>query len=98
LYIVVFAGWLRAAYRLWRQTEIPLYFRQVGLLFLTLFAAYFGNGMFQDVTIVPMVHMTLFFFAGLTMGVYLHHAHELGMIASQRHALPTWNDRRAPAV
>ena len=51
----------------------PLEVRQAGLLFLVLLCAYLANGMFQDVTIVPMVHMTLFFFAGLTVGQFLKH-------------------------
>ena len=69
LFVTVLACWAVYAGRLWRSTE-PLEIRQLGLLFLTLFAAYLSNGMFQDVTIVPMVHMTLFFFAGLTVGQY----------------------------
>jgi hypothetical protein len=94
LFIAMFAGWLRSAYRLWCQADLPLYYRQVGLLFLTLFAAYFANGMFQDVTIVPMVHMTLFFFAGVTMGLYLQYAKPAERAESRRNRLATWKHRR----
>ncbi|MFC1757767.1 O-antigen ligase family protein [Planctomycetota bacterium] len=73
LQILVLLIWCRAAYGLYRQESAPLESRQVGLLFLVLMCAYFANGMFQDVTIIPMVHMTLFFFAGLVIGQYLKH-------------------------
>ncbi len=39
--------------------------RAVGLLMLGTIAAYFCNGMFQDTMIIPMVHMFLFFVAGV---------------------------------
>ncbi|MEM6469992.1 MAG: O-antigen ligase family protein [Planctomycetota bacterium] len=45
--------------------------RSMGLLMLGTLLAYFCNGMFQDVMIIPMVHMFLFFLAGLTIRVKL---------------------------
>ena len=71
LQILVLLIWCRAARDLWHEESTPLEVRQVGLLFIVVACAYFANGMFQDVTIVPMVHMTLFFFAGLVVGQYL---------------------------
>ena len=47
------------AWRLWRSDDAPLWMRQQGLLFLVLAANYLANGMFQDMTIIPMVHMIL---------------------------------------
>ena len=73
LQVLVLLIWCRAARALFRHESAPPETRQLGLLFLVLMCAYFANGMFQDVTIVPMVHMTLFFFAGLTVGQYLKH-------------------------
>lgn len=64
-------AWGRSAFLLWKHASLPLVMRQTGLLFLLLQIAYFCNGMFQDVTIVPMVHMTTYFFAGLSVGLYL---------------------------
>ena len=69
LFAMLLGCWFIYAKRLWRA-DIPLAYRQHGLLFLMLLVAYLGNGMFQDVSIVPMVHMVLFFFAGLTVGQY----------------------------
>ena len=34
-------------------------------------ANYFMNGMFQDMTLIPMIHMLLFFMAGLTVNAQL---------------------------
>ncbi len=42
----------------------------VGQAMLGVLVAYLCNGMFQDVLIIPMVHMYLFFIAGLAMTVY----------------------------
>lgn len=58
-------GWQLA-----RSRDGPVESRWVGLLMLSTLAAYFCNGMFQDVLIIPMIHMYLFFVAGLTITVY----------------------------
>ncbi|MGH7137958.1 MAG: hypothetical protein ACREHD_19590, partial [Pirellulales bacterium] len=65
LFTLLLGLWLRDAWRLWRSTE-PLWARQFGLLFLASFGSYFANAMFQDLTIIPMVNMVLFFLAGLS--------------------------------
>jgi len=44
--------------------------RWLGLLLLGTLLAYLCNGMFQDVMIIPMVHMFLFFIAGTAVTVY----------------------------
>ena len=43
--------------------------RQQGLLFLVAAANYLVNGLFHDMTIIPMVHMILFFMAGVTVNI-----------------------------
>ena len=62
-------AWLRSASRLWRSDRAPLWMRQAGLLFLIVAANYLVNGMFQDMAIIPMVHMVLFFLAGVTVNL-----------------------------
>jgi O-antigen ligase len=61
--------WTRDAWRLWSNTAAPLWARQQGLLLLIALAAYFINGMFHDVSVQPMMNMTLFFLAGVTAGL-----------------------------
>jgi hypothetical protein len=65
LFTLLVGYWLRDAWRLW-HSPAPLWARQFGLLFLATFASYFSNAMFQDLAIVPMINMILFFLAGLT--------------------------------
>jgi O-antigen ligase len=61
--------WTRDAWRLWRNAALPLWARQQGLLFLIAVGVYFINGMFHDVSVVPMANMTFFFLAGITAGL-----------------------------
>lgn len=68
LFTLLVGYWLRDAWRLWRSTA-PLWARQFGLMFLATFASYFTNAMFQDLAIVPMINMILFFLAGLIAGL-----------------------------
>ncbi|GAA5508682.1 O-antigen ligase family protein [Novipirellula caenicola] len=58
------------AWNLARNEGHSVAIRCGGLLWLGVFAAYFCNGMFQDVTIIPMVNMFLFFAAGLAVTLY----------------------------
>jgi hypothetical protein len=41
----------------------------MGLLTLAALGVYFINGMFHDVSLIPMANMTLFFLAGVTAGL-----------------------------
>jgi O-antigen ligase len=76
LFALLVIVWLRSAWRLWRSDRAPLCMRQEGLLFLVLAANYLVNGIFQDMTIVPMVHMILFFLAGVTVNLETQAAEE----------------------
>ncbi len=68
LFIALFAAWIRTAWRLWRA-DAPLWVRQLALLFLAFMGAYLPNAMFQDVLIIPMINMLLFFLAGTVAGL-----------------------------
>ena len=41
----------------------------MGLVFLAFMTAYLANGMFHDLSIVPMVNMFLFFLGGAIVGL-----------------------------
>ena len=69
LFTLLLLAWLRSAWRLWQAGDAPLWMRQQGLLFLVLMANYCMNGMFQDMSICTMVHMVLFFMAGVTVNL-----------------------------
>ena len=66
--------------------------RTVGMLMIGTFAAYLCNGMFQDVMIIPMVHMFLFFLGGLTITV-MQSGIEPSTVAASG-----WMDRRSLAA
>jgi O-antigen ligase len=84
LAMLVGVGW-----RLARQRESSTEVRWVGLMLLGALTAYFCNGTFQDATIIPMVHMFLFFLAGVGVTVY-----QRGLTAD----LPATAAARASAV
>jgi O-antigen ligase len=69
LFLAMVGFWTRDAWRLWRDAAVPLWARQQGLLMLIALGAYFINGMFHDVSAIPMANMTLFFLAGVTAGL-----------------------------
>jgi O-antigen ligase len=70
----MFAAWLAMlmgiGWRMARAWSSDVEQRWVGLLILGVIVAYLCNGMFQDVMIIPMVHMFLFFVAGVGVTVY----------------------------
>lgn len=66
LFVVLLFCWTRDAWRLWRCRALPLWMRQQGLLMLALLGNYLANGMFHDVSLIPMVNMILFYLAGVT--------------------------------
>lgn len=70
---IIGAGWLimvigliaTTALRLWRMESAGLSQRQWGLVTIGFLLAWFVNGMFHDVSIIPMSNMVLFLVAGI---------------------------------
>ena len=69
LFLAMVFFWGRDAWRLWADADIPLFARQQGLLMLIALGVYFVNGMFHEISVIPMMNMTLFFLAGVTEGL-----------------------------
>ncbi len=69
LFTLLISIWTWHAWQLWQTTTLRLEYRQLGLVFVGTLFAYLTNGMFQDVLIIPMVNMYLFFLAGLVQNV-----------------------------
>ena len=63
--MLIAIGW-----RLARKVGSVRETRWVGILILSTLTAYLCNGMFQDVMIIPMVHMFVFFLAGVAVTVF----------------------------
>ncbi len=85
--LTLFTSWLAMlagiGWRLARDCRSTTETRWVGLLLLGAMTAYGCNGMFQDVMIIPMVHMFLFFLAGVAVTVY-----ERGLAVAAPDAIP----------
>ncbi len=61
--------WIRIGWRMSRDTDCQLVRRHTGLVVVASISGYLVGGMFQDVTIMPMINMYLFFVAGLIMSL-----------------------------
>jgi O-antigen ligase len=69
LFTTLLVMWARNAWRIEHDAAAPAWVRAEALLLLAMLAAYGANAMFQDVSLIPMVHMLLFFMAGLSEGL-----------------------------
>ena len=54
----------------WQNQSLDLWARQFALANIVLLAGYCVNGMFHDVSIIPMMHMLLFFWLGVVNNIY----------------------------
>ncbi len=61
--------WMRMAWRLWRNRDVPPAAREFGLLFLAFVGVWFPNAVFQDVLMIPMVNMLMIFLAALVVNL-----------------------------
>lgn len=92
LIVWAFTGW-----QVWYTRELPLWQRQIGLFMVLMVAAYFPNGMFHEMSVIPMLNMLMFFIAGLNRNMIdsmatLRLGERSGIGASRRfvqRALPT---------
>ena len=65
LLMMLFTSW-----KVWRNKSINLWARQFGLLGVVVLSSYCVNGMFHDVSIIPMSHVFLFFLLGLVNNIF----------------------------
>lgn len=67
-FVFVLLHWILDGWAVWHASQRPLWQRQCGLFSLLLLAAYLPNGMFHELSLIPMLNMLVFFFAGLSRG------------------------------
>ena len=65
LLMMLFTSW-----KVWKDKTINLWARQFGLLGVVMLSCYTVNGMFHDVSIIPMNHVFLFFLIGLVNNIF----------------------------
>lgn len=79
----------RISWNVWNDLKLNLWARQFGLLSLVVLANYLINGMFHDVSIIPMQHMLMFFVFGLANNIHSKsNPFEVASDESQRQILP----------
>jgi O-antigen ligase len=64
MFIVMLVTWIRMGWRLSKSTNSSPIRRDAGIAGVAGIAGYLVGGMFQDVTIMPMINMYLFYLAG----------------------------------
>jgi O-antigen ligase len=96
LYAAVLVSWCSLAWRLWRDATRPLVERQQGLLLAAALISYVTSGMFQDMTIIAMVHMLMFVQAGIARGLLATAAEKQPLRRSAPSAAPS-SPRMVPA-
>jgi O-antigen ligase len=70
LFVAFLASLFGIAWRTASDPFAPQESRSVGILFLSTITMYIVNGMFHNLMVIPMVHMFLFFMAGVAVTVY----------------------------
>ncbi|MGV3485894.1 MAG: O-antigen ligase family protein [Planctomycetaceae bacterium] len=90
--------WIRSGWRLSQTPQARDLERHAGLVGVASFAGYLVGGMFQDVTIMPMINMYLFFIGGWM--VSLRQANETSLIkqADRRASARSRNGQETEAV
>jgi len=81
LLLMLFTSW-----KVWRSRSINLWARQFGLLGVVMLSSYCVNGMFHDVSIIPMNHAFLFFLLGLVNNIFSN-AHAFASQESVLHSV-----------
>jgi O-antigen ligase len=69
LFVLVLSLWMADGWTLWYDNQRQLWERQLGLCSFLLLVAYLPNGMFHEMSLIPMLNMLVFFFAGITRGI-----------------------------
>ena len=69
LFTTALVLWMRMAWRLWQNQRASPAVRSFGLLFLAFVGVWTPNAMFQDVLIIPMINMLMFFMAALVVNL-----------------------------
>ena len=67
--LVVMGLIIRESWRLWRQPDLDWLVRLFGLLMISLLINYAINGMFHDVSIIPVANLLMFFFFGIVVNL-----------------------------
>lgn len=65
IFMMFYVGW-----QVWNDLSLDLWARQFGLMAVVMMACYCLNGLFHDVSIIPMQHVYMFFLLGLVNNIH----------------------------
>ncbi len=75
--LIMLAMFTRIAVLTWTDPTLPFWRQQFGMLLLVFLSNHAINGMFHDVSIIPMENMLMFFLAAITNNIQSRHHHAL---------------------
>lgn len=99
IYMAMVVSWFTIAKRLFdRKLHPDLNVMAFGTM--AMLVGYVANGMFQDVTIIPMVNMYVWFFSSICVGVYVRGslAQAVPLLPSQQFAASSITEQRIPML
>jgi O-antigen ligase len=70
-FIALLVAWVRMAWSLAKDANVPPWARGQGVLMLATIATYLSSAAFHDLTLLPLQHWLLFMMAGLTLNLRL---------------------------
>jgi O-antigen ligase len=70
-FIALLVAWVRMAWSLAKDANVPSWARGQGVLMLAAMATYLSSAVFHDLTLLPQQHWLLFMLAGLTLNLRL---------------------------
>ncbi|WP_145091087.1 O-antigen ligase family protein [Rosistilla carotiformis] len=88
MFTLLALSWGLKGWQIARSSSACREAQNIGLLMVATISSYLINGMFQDVSIIPMLNMYLFYFAGLTVAVDTVDGHLPQQILSRRRPAP----------
>ncbi|MEQ8836903.1 MAG: WecB/TagA/CpsF family glycosyltransferase [Lacipirellulaceae bacterium] len=69
LFLTVLTSWTQAAWRLWRDAEVPAWQRSQGLFGIATMVAYLATALFHDLTLSPPEQWMLFLVSGVSVSL-----------------------------
>jgi O-antigen ligase len=97
--LIMFAMFVRVGILTWTDPAMPFWRQRFGMLLLVFLSNYAINGMFHEVSIIPMSNMLMYFLAAITNNVYSrhHNAMELHGLRDSWYASPEEANLRRPS-
>lgn len=71
--LIMLAMFARTAILTWTDPTIPFWRQQFGMLLLVFLSCHCVNGMFHEVSIIPMENMLMFFLAAIANNIFSQH-------------------------